>query len=348
MVLRYLKDEIRSKHVGSPLPPVGEIRKTLGVSQLSVQRAYDFLETRGRISRQPRKGIFICDHTQSGEFAIVVRPVFLGPSASPYYSLTCNALVEMTHERRPGVEARMHLGKPAPTEREYAQTLDLLEPHVVAKLRGVFAFHPLFDVSRKLYELGVPVVSMGSIEGRHGEHAVYFDTENGIRQYAQALARGGCKTVGIVGIPLGNDPDMYEDGISTLGLQTKSEWLIRCHAYKDLSIKGGYEQFMQLWNCDTRPDGVIVLDDVMCRGVLQGCLQLGVDLPTDLQLVSHANKGVEFPYHKPVTRVEFDAVEQARHAVDLSIRLLRGETPPMTICIPGVPVAGRTTAELSK
>ena len=345
-VLRYLKDEISVKSIGSPLPPVGEIRKALGVSQLSVQRAFDVLETRGRISRQPRKGIFICDHTQSGEFAIVVRPQLLGPLASPYYALSCNSLVEMTHDRRPKIEARMRFGKPAPSELEYAATLSITQPQVMAKLRGVFSFHPLFDVGQKLQEHGIPVILLGgSHQPQHGEHVVSFDFADAFRQYVKMLITGGCRSVGIIGIAIGRSTKQYIRTLNDMGLETRDEWLLACKTGKDMSIKGGYRQFMRLWLQPNRPDGLIVLDDIMCRGVLQGCLQLGIDLPGDLQLVSHANKGVEFPYHKSVSRLEFDSTLQARHAVELVIQILEGRDPaPESTLVPGRIVVGQTTA----
>lgn len=101
---------------------------------------------------------------------------------------------------------------------------------------------------------------------------------------------------------------------------------------------------MQLWKLPQKPDGIVVTDDVACRGILQACLQLGVDLPNDVQLVSHSNKGVEFPYHKPLTRLEFDPQEQVKHALELIVDMLGNKTiTEKHVLVPGKLISGDTT-----
>jgi DNA-binding LacI/PurR family transcriptional regulator len=346
--LDYLSEQIRDLSIGAPLPSVGEIRKALNVGQLPIQRACDLLEAQGKIVRKRRKGVFVSDHTQSGEIVIVVRPVLFGPFASPYYAFACDALVEMIHEQRPHVEVRIHPGRPTANEREYAQTLDLTKPEIAAKLRGVFSFHPLFEVSQKLRELDVPVILMENIQCCKDEYSVSFDERDTVRQYMVTLAQAGCKSVGVLGMALCDEGAPAHwlkpivEAAQIEGLAIISEWTPM--AKGKVTAQVGYEQFLHLWNLSEKPDGIIVTDDVACRGVLRGCLHLGVDLPNDIQLITHSNKGVEFPYHKSLTRIEFDAREQVRHGVDLALKLLRGKKPgERHIRVPGRLVLGDTT-----
>ena len=101
---------------------------------------------------------------------------------------------------------------------------------------------------------------------------------------------------------------------------------------------------MRLWQQSDRPDGLVVNDDILCWGVLRGVLQLGINVPDDLKIVSEGNKGIEFPYHLPVTQIQFDVEEQVDKAIELMLQLIRGEKPKeATIVLPGRLVLGSTT-----
>jgi hypothetical protein len=351
--LDYIADQINDLPVSAPLPPVWEIRKALGVSQLSVQKACDLLENQGKIVRKPRKGIFVSDHTQNGEFAIVVLPELLGPTASPYYALACNALVERIHGHRPNCDVKMHFGKVSASNSLFQPPTDLTMPTVASKLRGVFSFHPLHeigDVAENLKRCGIPTIMMKEMDPGDADYSVAFNKEDAIQKYMAALAQSGCRSVGVLGIVSfeedGSIP-LYEpivEAARETGLEIRPEWMPVSTDVAVITDKIGYEHFLRLWKQTEKPDGIVVLDDVACRGVLRGCLQFGVDLPGDIQLVTHANRHIELPYHKPITRVEFDTNEQARHAVDLAINLLRGHKPEIKhILVPGKLVLGETT-----
>lgn len=354
-VFHVLRGRIKTMPVGVPLPTFSELKGVLNVGQLTIQRAYDMLEVQGYIDRKVGKGVFVADRTQTGEFAIVILPEMLGPPASPYYALTCNALVEMVHERRPSTNIKMHFGKVDAINHQFIPPQDLIHPNIAAKLRGVFSFHPLCEegheeVGQELSRLGVPVITMGEKGRLSGDYSVAFDSEDSVRQYLTALAQAGCKTIGILGkVSFGNKttfpwikPDL--EAAKSLGLELRPEWIPISKCLSEITDKIGYEQFLQLWKRNEKPDGIIVLDDVVCRGVLRGCLQLGVDLPGDIQLITHANKRVELPYHKSITRLEFDAEEQARHAVDIARNLLQGNTVEVRkILVPGKLILGDTT-----
>jgi hypothetical protein len=351
--LNYIADQINDLPVSAPLPPVWEIRKALGVSQLSVQKACDLLENQGKIVRKPRKGIFVSDHTQNGDFAIVVLPELLGPTASPYYALACNALVERIHGHRPNCDVKMHFGKVASPNSLFQPPTDLTVPTVAAKLRGVFSFHPLHeigDVAQSLKRSGIPTIMLKEMGSAEADYSVAFDKGGAIQKYMAALAQSGCRSVGVLGIV-----SFEKDGGFALhaplvkaareaGLEIRQEWMPVSTGVTVTTDKIGYEHFLQLWKQTEKPDGIVVLDDVACRGVLRGCLQFGVDLPGDIQLVTHANRHVELPYHKPITRVEFDTDEQAYHAVDLAIKFLRGQaSPEKHILLSGKLIQGETT-----
>jgi DNA-binding LacI/PurR family transcriptional regulator len=54
------------------------------------------------------------------------------------------------------------------------------------------------------------------------------------------------------------------------------------------------------------PEAILVLDDIMAKGVAMELSKRGVRIPEDLLFVTHANKGSGVFYPVPAVKVEFD------------------------------------------
>ena len=101
--------------------------------------------------------------------------------------------------------------------------------------------------------------------------------------------------------------------------------------------------FTALWNQAKRPDSLLVTDDMLCRGVLRAILHLGVRVPEELRLISHANEGVPLPFHLAVTRLELSPDEFSRQAWEMLLRRNRGNPPTQNrVTIPLRLVPGET------
>jgi DNA-binding LacI/PurR family transcriptional regulator len=99
------------------------------------------------------------------------------------------------------------------------------------------------------------------------------------------------------------------------------------------SVPGsGWEQFREIWSAsENKPDGLLVTDDVLFRDVALGILDSRVQVPDQLEVVTHANRGSGIHYPFPVTRLEVDPNEYASHLAGTLIKRLRGElTAPRT------------------
>jgi len=347
-----LRERIRAMAPGVPLPPVPELLAELAVSQSTLDKAYARLEVRGLIERRPRKGVFAADPAATGEVAIVLRPHLFGAGASPAYRMAAAALTEALHEQNARWQVRMHLGRPTATGEEFPATLDLLEPNVLPRLRAVFALNPLYELHEQLEREEVPVVLLG----RRGKGCkVTFDMDDFLRQCVAHLGRRQCESVGMLWVaytdrqqgPWEDRGQVLLDLAASHGLECHREWMPlkeRRAADDVIPERDGYELFMRFWELPDRPQGLIVPDDVMCAGVLRAVLQLGIRLPADLRLITYANRGVPLPYHEPVTRIEFDVCEKARHAVAMMAVLLHGEEPECKeVFLSGRFMAGMTT-----
>ncbi|MDD5705623.1 MAG: GntR family transcriptional regulator [Kiritimatiellae bacterium] len=358
----YLRiaDELRADigrqcQPGDMLPSENDLVKRHAVHRGTIRQALDVLVREGLIQRYHGRGTVVVDRLATGEFAVVVKPQFLGADASPYWATAAAAIGEALSTRNSRWGAKLHLGRLCEDSAEHRASLDLFEAEVLKRLRGVFAFHWLGPREKELRAARVPVVQFGAHVDDAAtpwdeplRNSVDFDHPSFYEQALVHLKKAGCRNIGVLVHALPDCSARYLDVIARCveaqGLQISPGWL-RARAETGGSVEqGGYETFRRLWETSPRPDGLLVTDDMICRGVLRASLQLGIELPGHLRLISHANRCVTLPYHKTVTRIEFDPAAQARAAVDLMLRLLRNpEAAEPTIRVPVTLIKGETT-----
>lgn len=331
---------------GSLLPGEHALAARYSVHRMTVRQALDVIAQEGLIRRRQGKGSVVVDSAAIGECAIVVRPQLLDQGKFPFYSLACTALVEAVGVANPGLTVRLHVGKQTDTGWEFPKTLDLLDPRILPHLRGVYTFHPLFEIEDRLLSANVPVVGLTEI----GQYTVFTARDALFEEGFAHLKSAGCQTLGVIwAIPAGRD---WREDIRGTWVTRRldagivdghPEW-VEPYVGEEITERTGYDSFMRLWHGASRPEGVLVTDDIMCRGVLRAALHLGIELPRDLKLITYANRGIELPYHKPVTRIEYDPVELVRRAVKLMGQLQEGKKPARRcIRLAGRLVLGETT-----
>lgn len=334
-IYRRIADELRAEMAGQlrpgdMLPSENDLVKRYAVHRGTIRQSLDILAREGLIHRHHGRGSVVADRLATGDCAIVVRPQLLDPLVSPFYNLASTAIMRRVGARHPLWNMRMHVGKETPTGEEFPGTLDLLDPNVLGTLRGVFSFHALWELEPKLWAANVPVVVLGTF----GTYVVTFSMESFFAESVAHLRAVGCRSVGAIwncepATLKGHPHAALIAKVLKPSLKYRPEWV---QPYMGGCTElAGYESLMRLWSSGSRPDSILVLDDVVCRGVLRAALQLGIDIPRQLRLITWANRGVELPYHKPVTRVEFDPAELAREAVEMMEVLQSGKEPPQRI-----------------
>ncbi|OHB61480.1 MAG: hypothetical protein A2Y12_06815 [Planctomycetes bacterium GWF2_42_9] len=346
-----IRKKIKDIEPGEMLAPERDLAEHYSVSYMTMRKAIDVLAKEGFIKRYQGRGTIVNNRLSVGEIAVVVRPKLLDIHSSPYYQLASNLLIENIHATNKSWQVKLHLGKATMRGEEFPETLDLLAPEVLHNLRGVFTFNPLYDLSKKLEQSNVLVISM-SLGDKFGKYQVGFNQADVFNLGLAHFAERGCKSIGLIGHKnyLGIDGIAYDskvhflEQVHTNKLETRAEWIL-CQE-GDRFENNGYEMFMRLWNRPQHPDAILITDDVLCRGVLRAILQLGIKLPDDLCLTTYANKGVEIAYHRDLTRVEYDVPRQAAVACEMMFSLIEGK--PITsqdsiIVLPGKLVVGQTT-----
>ena len=76
---------------------------------------------------------------------------------------------------------------------------------------------------------------------------------------------------------------------------------------------------------------------------MRAALELGVNFPEDIRLITCTSRGVQLPYHKQVTRIEFAPQRQVEEAIELMGRLIHHPNQPEAReFLPGDLVQGET------
>ena len=111
------------------------------------------------------------------------------------------------------------------------------------------------------------------------------------------------------------------------GLRVAPGWVVQD---TDVHLLGsGWQGFRDLWSASReRPDGLLVLDDVLYRDAARAILELGIQVPSQLRIVTHSNRGDDLVQPFPVTLLESDPDEMAAAAAEFVIQSLEGHAVP--------------------
>jgi len=139
------------------------------------------------------------------------------------------------------------------------------------------------------------------------------------------LIGAGRSRIGLIG---GDTPQMaatFKKELLAHGAAPVAEWIASIPGNQ--SIAGlGWRQFQQIWSARVdKPDGLLVLDDIMFRDAAMAILAVSIEVPRQLMVVTHSNKGSNIHYPFPVVRLENDPDTVAAAMADMLAALLRKE-----------------------
>jgi len=107
-----------------------------------------------------------------------------------------------------------------------------------------------------------------------------------------------------------------------LGLEPRERWCRRLDPCGVDYERIGFDAMQELWQSTERPDALLVLDDIACKGAVQAMLQLGIAVPSELLVATLSNKDSGVFYPLPLARIEYDVGEVARAAGELLLEHL--------------------------
>lgn len=155
------------------------------------------------------------------------------------------------------------------------------------------------------------------------------DLASMIRRGLADLRNAGSRRIALLTWERGNIIPCFEEAAAELNLETRQRWV--AGSFEPVLPGSGWEAFREIWAAyPEKPDGLLVLDDVFFQGAAQAIHGMGIAVPGDLHVATHANRLTALtPDPLPCFRYIFDPADAAKALTDLLQRRLAGEPPPV-------------------
>lgn len=149
-----------------------------------------------------------------------------------------------------------------------------------------------------------------------------------IRRGLADLCDAGSRRIALLTWERGSTLSCFEEVAATLELEPRSRWV--AGSFEPVLPGAGWEAFREIWTAyPEKPDGLLILDDVFFQGASQAIHDMGIAVPDDLRIATHANRLTALSVDPlPCFRYIFDPADAAHALTDLLQRRLAGESPP--------------------
>lgn len=326
-VAERLREMIRtSLGTGARLPSVRTLMATFGVSMTSLRAAQAVLAHEGLIEVRHGHGVRVAVPT--------CRPVRVGvlteldpmhPAGGGHFRDLARLLLHVLRAR--GFSPRLYTGTVCPGEMPEAVSCpefweDAGNGHLDA---AVLLNTPATDSWYwRVQELRLPAV--GSMTRYVVPHGSQLTIAPGLRE----LQARGARRLALIAWDLADVATVFEQTVRDLGLTTRREWM--AGGFHPSAQGSGWEAFRELWAaCPEKPDGLLIADDVFFADTARAIRELGITVPGELSVVTHANHPAPSqPCPFAHTRIVFDAQAHAEALVALLTQRLAGAPPPAT------------------
>lgn len=321
---------------GDRFPSQNELAHHYRTSSATAREAVALLVQEGALERRFGSGTYVTERRPESFIAVVTELDLAHPAVSPSFMRTIQAI--RRELATAGKLSRVYIGHAAPFDQSAAPTaisspeftLDL----AAGRIEGLVlvSTEPALGY-RAIEGRGIPCVHSGNLDG-----TPYWEPREMFELGVRTLAAHGCQSLGCIQNAVSRTPggwlDRVEQIARDLSLTTHPEWLVPVpfrHERGD-----GAEAFRQLWLArPERPDGLLVLDDVLYRDMCPALLVNQLRVPEDLVLVTQANAEDTRPFVPEPIRllIDNDAIGRAM-ARNLLLRLRDPQAAPEGVPIP--------------
>ncbi len=335
-LVEHLRPEVAALPPGTQLEPEQQMAKRFSVSVITVREALRILASEQWIERHPGRGTFILPRpeptaAQGRHVAFLIDEDVSHPQSSPVYLKIAQHLREQLAAR--GISSRLYVGNNPPGHPKP----DLNSPEFLADLQGgkILAVAAILAQPSPVWleeveRQRLPVVVFGN------RFALSTIVEPVYLPDAITLLReAGCRRIAFIGW-FGHKTDLsphVNDLLSQLeaqGMETRPEWIR--YDGNPCTVGSGWEEFREVWLAHPeKPDGLIVSDDLLFKGVIPAISKLRIDVPGELHIVTRSNQGVSALAPFPVSRLEIVPQEIALSLEEQLLTLLEGRTPEETL-----------------
>jgi DNA-binding transcriptional regulator YhcF (GntR family) len=295
---------------GSQLPHRTELEEVFKVSKVTLQRVMNMLIEDGFIDATRNKGSFVVERPPHlSRYALAFQGTPKGSSTyNHHWARFWMALVnEATcREREDAVSIPVFYGIDGHTDTSDYRKLALeVSEHRVAGVIFVAAHPQLPDLSL-LRQTGVPGVTVQS-PPQDGVPCVWIDYESFVIRALKHLRDRGHHRVAFI-CPANfaeHMPEFIQEQTAAHGLETRPYW-IQGVGLETPAVARNCVHLLMAQSQPERPDALIVTDDNLTEAATTGLLAAGIKVPSELEVVAHANFPWKTPCVVPARRLGYD------------------------------------------
>lgn len=322
-VAELLRGEILSQsRPGDKLDGERTLAVRFGVSVGTVRESLRSLAQNGLVHRRHGSGTYVSDRSASRHVGILIELEVSHPRASRFHLRVGQELKDYLAPH--GIAARLYLGRTTPgsfslrvTCPEFTQELE------AGNLSAVVAVVAPYDRAwmAPLQRQKLPVLGLWTDVI---PYRVDLDYEGMVERGARYLMEHGRRNLALLGWSARSLTQAFRRVTEAAGVRSREAW-IRTNLHPSLP-GAGWAEFRELWMaCGEKPDGLLILDDMLFDDVKTAILELGIRVPEQLMVVTHANKGAGLTAPFPFAQAEFDPDECAHHLGGMLRKLLSHE-----------------------
>lgn len=311
--------------LGERLPTRSELRKFYGVTNTTVQRAFDVLIDQGFIRTEGYRGTFVSEAPPhltryALAFPLAQEKVDTIPFWTKLRRQAENEEAAGNYRISPFYDIN-HLQYSA----DYKRLIHEMETHQLAGI--IFTTSPLLlEGSPLMKALNVPLVAITTGASEINVPEVMIDYDSFIGRALEYVAKCGRTKIAILAPPL---PDAHREfffrQVAAHGLASESCWWVPVNVAAP-QFTSTYTHLLMRGTPAARPDALIIADDTFVPHALQGLQDAGV--LDEVELVAQCNFPVAESPAVPMKRLGFSVPGMFRSCLDLMDRMRAGESVP--------------------
>ncbi|EDM26032.1 Histidine utilization repressor [Lentisphaera araneosa HTCC2155] len=308
-VVNWFEDQLRCGGVqpGDKLPSTDELAKKMGVGRKIIQQSFEELSARGYLDRAPGMGTFISPHVKSNTICVVMNEEYLTQRNFGYMRLVCAAMNKIAQNYEAEVTYTIvNNNDIEKTKRDIEALADS------GRIRAVLKWDSKLELKKSIptysFSLNTETVLQDSIPYRALSYLI-------ARSCKKILVIENSKTTNLA---QRCKESILEDYSADLKIDLEA-------ANNAIGQELDLREKLQTWLKREKYDAIISLDDNLTRNIILFLYEMGIKIPDDIYLLSHANKNSPIVCPVELTLLENDPDYLAAETIKNIVASWRGE-----------------------
>ena len=310
-------DIVTNRKPGDRLPTVMELAAQFDVSKHSITNALEILARAGIINKRQGRGVFVAERKTSWRVGILSELDLFDVRISHQWRALAGALKARLEEL--GAQPLFYIGNAigGPESADVPTCPRFWDDVAAGRLDGAVILDvPSVGAWEQRIE-NCPIPAVGTKTGFEAQPDNVGIVTVGVKR----LAALGCRRLGLLAWHSAN---VFRRVVNTCGLATRDAWI---RTDIDPVVRGaGWDEFHEIWTAaGEKPDGLLILDDMLFLDAQLAMIEMGVRVPEELQLAVLTNRDASPTVRLPINAIEIDPAEQAVALAEMLMKRLQGK-----------------------